>query len=153
MTNTINIVVDINMSEERKAEIFAAFANGHGNMADILSVPYDSIFKAFNPQWRYTQIEVLHEVVDMVYDKGTDAVWRSLYNKTAKCLRSMRSKGRSASFARVLSEVVYDYLVSMRDDVNHFYRLKRRVEEKIARAYYAHGEIERGDIFKQSIID
>lgn len=150
----INIVADVNMSEEREAEIFAAFAAHRGNVADILSVPYRSIFKRFNANWHYTQVEVLHEVIDMLYDKGSESLWRYLYNKTAKCLRLMRSKGRcKMSFINVLSETIHDYLLEMEDDIKHFYRIKRKVEEKITSMYYASGELERGDIFKQSIID
>lgn len=149
----INIVVDINMSESRKAEIFAAVAAKRGNVADVLSVPYESIFKDFCPQWRYTQVDVLHEVIDMVFDKGTDAVWMALYTKAFRCMRSMRSKGRKMKLVDILSEVVYDYLQSMGENIKQFYRLKRMVEEKIARAYYANGAPDNGDDFKHSIID
>ena len=141
------------MSESRKAEIFAAFAQGRATVEEVLSVPYESIFKCFCPQCRYTQEEVLHEVIDMVFDKGTNAVWNSLYSKAFRCSRSMRSKGRKMTFVCILSEVVHDYLQGMGENINQFYRLKRKVEEKIARAYYANGEVELGDIFKHSIID
>lgn len=153
MTNTINIVVDINMSESRKAEIFAAVAAKRGNMADVLSVPYESIFKHFCPQWRYTQVDVLHEVIDMLFDKGTDAVWKSLYIKAFRCLRSMRSKGRKTNLVDILSEVVYDYLQSMDENIKQFYSLKRMVEEKITKEYYSNGATANGDDFKHSIID
>ncbi len=152
MQKSINIVVDVNMSESRKAEIFTSLAQGRATVEEVLSVPYTSIFQDFCPQWRYTQEEVLHEVINMVFDKGTDAVWNSLYKKAFKCRRSMRSKGSKMSFACILSEIVHDYLKGT-EEINHFYRLKRVVEKKITQYYYASGEVERGDIFKHSIID
>ena len=144
----IKIVVDINMSESRKAEINAAIAEKRATVEEVLSVPYESIFKCFCPYWKYTWVDIMHEVIDMYFDKGSNVLWYDLYRQAARIARK-----RKTTTYKVLSDVIPNYLRSIFSisELRAFYKTKENVEKRIKREYTRHGRVDMADAFEVNI--
>lgn len=140
--------MDIDMSESRKAEIFAAVAEKRATVEEVLSVPYESIFKCFCPQWKYTWVDIMHEVIDMYFDKGSNALWYDLYRQAGRIARK-----RKTTTYKVISDVINQYLRSIFtiSELRAFYKTKQNVETRIKREYERHGRVDMADAFAVSI--
>ena len=144
----IKITVDVNMTEERKAEIYAKFAVGACTAEEFLSVPYTSIFKDFCPYVPYTWTDIMHEVIDMYFDKGSNALWYDLWRQAARFARK-----RGTTTNKVITEVINSYLRSIFtiSELRAFYKTKQNVETRIKREYERHGRLDMAARFEVSI--
>lgn len=144
----IKITVDVNMTEERKAEIYAAFAAGTCTPQEFLSVPYTSIFKDFCPCVQYTWADIMHELFDIYFDKGSNALWNDLYGQAIRLAHKLKTRT-----SKVISDVINRYLRSIFSvsELRAFYKTKQNVETRIKKEYERHGRADMADVFAVSI--
>lgn len=107
----------------------------------IRSLPYVSIFKRFDPDKRYNIYDVLHEAIEDIYDKRSNAMWYEIVHN-ALCQARERKKTTRLPMQFLFEDELYNgvyNIVKTLGGVHYFYRYVRVIERKIKSAYYQCG--------------